>query len=189
MTTTDAVKEPPHAAKMTSKELAEQIAEGVGVDPDLLALAYVFIDTQKRVWKLNEPCPLPQMSDTLVVFSIFRDKGEARIYAAPLKEGTPYTRFVLGTEASSLFAESMGLDVFRGLVGEELRALDSKINAADVERETVIDYLRTLPGDYPMAELISDLEELAHHEVTEEDDGEPAKEPEPAGGELSAPSS
>lgn len=181
MATTDTLKESTHAAKMTSKQLAEQIAEGVGVDPDLLALSHIFIDTKGTVWRLNDPCPLPKMADALVIFSIFRGKGEARVYAAPLKEGTPYTRFIVGTEASSLFGESMGLEVFKSLVGEELRALDSQINAADVERESVIDYLRTLPGDYPMAELISDIEELAHHETPEGDYGneaEPEKEPE-----------
>jgi hypothetical protein len=194
MATTDALKEPTHAAKMTSKQLAEQIAEGVHVDPDVLALAYVYIDARGTVWKLNDPCPLPQMSASLVIFSIFRGKDEARIYAAPMKEGTPYTRFIHSTAAPSCFVESMGLEVFKSLVGEELRALDSQINAADVEREIVIDYLRTLPGDYPMAELISDIEELAHHETVEEDEGDeggPAKETETTApsAESSAPPS
>jgi len=179
MTTTDSVSAQPKA-RMTSKELAQQVAEAAGVDPDLLCMSYFFVDARDAVWEVNKPSPLPNSKDSLIIFSIFRGAGGfAHIYAVPVKEGAPYTRFVVSSVSKSLFGESMGLEVFRGLVTEELRALDKQVNAADVEREDILAYLKTLPGDYPVAEIVSDIEELVHHETIEEDDPDPV-EPEQA---------
>lgn len=126
------------------------------------------------------------MTDGVLIFEMFEDEDELRVYAMPTKtkDGKPANAMVRYriNKACSLpvyGAEMMPLETWMNLIAEEWQALDADINVAEVavevERDAVLAYLRSVPADYLVKDAADDIEEELHLvEVDETDESEPA---------------
>jgi hypothetical protein len=116
----------------------------------------------------------------LVVFEMFDDDDEMRIYCVAKFEGqvdaetSRAIRYHLSKSQNTFCSQSMTLDLWLDQIAEEWEAVNEATNPAEVEREAVLEYLEGLKADSPLSDAIEDIREGLHLEEIEEDD-----EPEP----------
>lgn len=143
------------------------------------------------VWKVNDVVPF---SSGMLVFAIFEDVDEARVYAVPVdqsagKNSGPPTLYRLSKLGSAGIwsQQTMTEDAFKTAIANEWLAVDQDARTPEDEREDVIAYIGDLPDNYPVKQLMRDLAEEAH---LDGDDDEEDEEPEKVqnGAVASAPS-
>jgi hypothetical protein len=114
------------------------------------------------------------LNDALVIWEIFQDEEELRVYTVP-KEGAfvKLARYRMSKSQPNFGVESMVPDTWISAVAAEWQAIDGEENPADNEREAVIDYMKAMPKDYSITDLIDDIEEELHLVETGESDEDP----------------
>lgn len=174
------------AKQITAKELAEQITAMAEVHARTLPNTFFFIDAGKAVWTHGKPVPLPSYQKSLVIFAMFHEDDEVRIYCAPVVPDVGYTCFILSRMAQTLVADTMTLDVFKTAVADEIRRSAGVTHGAELEKELVLNYLGGLPNDYPLSEILEDIDADVHRQAV--DDEEPETDAAPTNGATTAPS-
>lgn len=120
------------------------------------------------VIRRGQPFPLPS-KDRLVALEVFEDDAEIRVYVYPEKlDNARFARYRMSKTVPNYSMQSMPVDIWTSQIAEELVALDNDVNAAENEREAIIDYLTSKPKDYPMSDAIDDIAEELHLVPTEE---------------------
>lgn len=165
------IKSAETKTEMTAQELALEVSRLADVNPQSLPNTFLFVDPGNSQWTHGKPPPLPSYAKTLSIFAMFHDDANVRVYCAPVVKEVPYTRFVISKQARSLVAETMLLDIFKESVADELRIANGDAHGAELERDSIVEYLKTLPGDYPLSEAIEDIDAEVHNEAVD-DEGE-----------------
>lgn len=136
--------------------------------------------------------------DSYAVAELFEDEAEVVVYAIAAKDkNTRGVRYKI-TKANPLpvyTVEAMTFDTWMDELVAQWEEVDGATNPAEVateeERESVLSYARSLPADYAIANLISDLEDENHlvevEEEGEDEDDEADGETPAAAAESKAP--
>lgn len=137
---------------------------------DLIASLKPTVFRRGQPWPFNDVMVIWDMfddGDSLVVYAIAdRDRAEKKKPGAPLPVPSRYT---VSKSAPIFGAENMALDTWIDLIALEWATLGEDINGVEMERERVLEYLRSLPEDYRVRDAAADIEEEVH---CIEDDGE-----------------
>jgi hypothetical protein len=175
----------------TIKEFGDAILEGVRADFNDLPKGATFAwfnnpsTNSPTMFKHGEPVPFDSFSR---VIALFQDDDVVRIYTMPAAPPNPIpadwkarspTRYTLTKTAPTYFAETMNLDAMASEMIEEWNAIADGINAADIELESVIEYIEGLAIEGAMVNSSVLLEGLRNEEHREEDDSDPEPETEP----------
>ena len=134
------------------------------------------------------------MNDDFVIAEMFDDGEELRVYAVA-KAGDNKLAFryrIVKTCAIPVFgSEEMPYETWVDELVEEWKAIESDIDyeelATETERDAVIAYIRTLPKDYTLEDLIGDLEDENHlveiEDENDDEDDDPEETDEPEAGD------
>jgi hypothetical protein len=172
----------------TFKEFYAAIVENVRAEIDDLphgSMVTWFPDPNGRptVFRQSKPCPLDPES---IIFAIFQGPTDARVYTlgAPPPDPKPTgwtgrapTRYTLTKTAPTFVAETMTLEAMANEMAEEWNQIADGVNAADIELESVIEYIEGLAvgsGFVAKADLIEGLRNEDHRDLP---DDEPETEP------------
>jgi hypothetical protein len=79
----------------------------------------------------------------LFIFAMFQDEGSIRVYTiadaskSPEGEHPPAMRYTLSKAAAIIFAETMSVESFKGLIADEWRSQATDSSSAEIERDSV----------------------------------------------------
>jgi len=131
------------------------------------------------------------MSAGTLIFEMFEDETEVRVYAIPkmskdMTEKPPVVlnryRICKANPLPTYGVEAMVLETWMNEVAREWDEVDGDISAVEIaveeERDDVVEYLKSLPADYQIKDAIEDVEEKLHLVETEDDDDDEEEEEE-----------
>jgi hypothetical protein len=134
------------------------------------------------------------MNDDYLVAEMFDDgETDLLVYVVHKKDQTLGVRYRLNKACSTptFGVDEMPMETWLDQLAESWKAVESDVDyeelATEEEREATLAYMRTLPKDYAISDLIADIEDENHLiEIEEpdgpgeEDDEDEDDEPEPA---------
>jgi hypothetical protein len=174
---------------MKTEDLAAEICDVAGIDPDQLAHTMVVRWFPMGLLDKNgQPTPsvwtrgtAPPGNDSLIIFGMFQDTDEVRVYclvnaAAPLTEkqkAQPPRRITLTKISPVMTSEDMALDVFKEEIAKELQLL-AEIGADEIERDQIVGWLRS----QNQLAVAQSIESGVHEDWEEEEEKPEEKAPE-----------
>ena len=127
------------------------------------------------------------MNDDYLIAEMFDDGDDLIVYVVSKKDQTLGVRYRINKQCPmpAFGVEEMPMDTWLDELVEAWRAVESDIDyeelATEEERDATIAYIKTLPKDYSLEDLVGDLEDENHlvpvEEEEEEDDEEEKGEP------------
>lgn len=127
-------------------------------------------------WRVNGPVPF---NAGMVVFAIFEDADEARVYALPAAEADakslgPPTLYKLSklSQVPLFSQQSLSLEAFKEAVANEWLAVEEDFTTAEKERDAVLEYLESLPANYSVKQAVLDIQDEKHLDSVDDDEDE-----------------
>lgn len=133
------------------------------------------------IWLREGPVPF---NADMLIFEMFEDDAEYRIYAAPKADAKPRPGptgrtmpvapqvYRLSKHSSLLSQDALSYDMFISLIAEEWAMVDEGISTIDRECAMIVQHIEAQGPEYTMAKLLEDLREGVHREDDEEEDEE-----------------
>jgi hypothetical protein len=124
------------------------------------------------------------MNHDYVVAEMFDDEAELRVYAVAAKNSVMQCvryKIVKACPVPTFGYDEMLFETWTDAIVEEWQVIDSDVNAAEVEREAVVEYLKAMPDDYRVKDAAEDVEEGLHLVDTDDEEEGTAEDGEEGG--------
>jgi hypothetical protein len=124
----------------------------------------------------GKPCPLGNagLKAPRMIFEMFENDEEIRVYT--LGQDSPPGVIRLSKKSPNFTIRDFTMEAFIGEVADEWSEFADSMSTAEKERESVLEYGRSLPATYSLGEFLQDVQSEIHLEGADDQEEEEEEE-------------